>query len=352
MLVARTSPNRPSTRRLVAGLAAAALVLGLTGCASTAQLHVWRPAELDVPELHRLVVLDFNSSDETGETVRSAVVAELSESRFFDLIDQAELGPVVVTDGPSRGKIDLAAAIDAGRRLGIDALLTGDVVSYHVTDSVVRQSSMDWKGDRSKRPGAGPEFFLQQDVGVKREAVVSLDFRLVDVRSGQICASRQVVHTYRKRPGDRPAPPLSRDEVLADLLRQCAHDILAKIAPHQEPCEVKLATAWYGSAAAEIRRGNGYAVAGDWEEASRCYREALEKDPDSHAAHYNLALAHEARCEYGPAGELLAKARESHSSDLYAEAQQRVQRSDEAYRVVWLQRLQQASRTPDPMPLR
>lgn len=329
-------------RLSVAGLLA--VLVTLSGCASTARLHAWRPADLDVPDLHRLAVLNFNSSDNTGELVCSALVAELSENRFYALVDQAELGPVVVgASGASRGKIDLAAAIDAGRRLGLDALLTGDVVSYHVTDNVVRDSRIPPLDERPRYPGVAPDPLFQRGPALHREAMVSLDFRLVEVRSGQVCASRQVVCTLRNLPERSDTPPRSRDEVLADLLHQCVRDVVAKIAPHQEECEVKLASGWWGAAASDIRRGNGYAAEGDWEEAARCYDKALEKEPDNHAALYNRALAYEARCEYATAGELAAKARNAHGCDLYAEAQQRIQQSDEAHRSLWLQQFEQAT---------
>src|SRR5262245_35966407 len=116
-------------RTLLVGLLL--IALATAGCAPRARMMVLRPAELDVAGIGRLAVVDFDGSGETGKIARSVLVTHLSENRHFALVDQAELARVqpaaFVSQYPEEGAI-VAAARDSG----VDAILTGQVVSYNV----------------------------------------------------------------------------------------------------------------------------------------------------------------------------------------------------------------------------
>ena len=64
------------------------LVLGASGCASTASVFVWQPAEAQITRIRRLAVLDFRRPENRGQIARSAPVAKFAENGFYELVDQ------------------------------------------------------------------------------------------------------------------------------------------------------------------------------------------------------------------------------------------------------------------------
>ena len=61
------------------------VLASLGGCAHTAQLNAWKPAEVDVTGISRLTVMEFTGPE--GKAVSSALAAKLWQSEFFTLID-------------------------------------------------------------------------------------------------------------------------------------------------------------------------------------------------------------------------------------------------------------------------
>ena len=318
-------------------------VVVLTGCAQTTTLHVWRPAEMDVTGIERLAVLDFNGPHNSGQIARSALVAQFWKDGFYSLVDQSELEGITPVSAPApSGPPDVGSAIEAGRTLGVDAILVGDVVSYHATDDVttdqrvgfINSDEHDGKNDLvSSLVGFG----FENNETVTREVSASLAFQLIDCKTGQIRAARQSSHTEtgRMRNGEGYLP--ARERTLTEMMHNCACDVVEMISPHQVTVKVGLAGGGFGRAAAEIRRGNGSAVQGDWRTAEEHWQSALELDPDNHAAKYNLGLAHEARYDYDRAQELYADALKGRRRSLYAGALKRIAGDREDYRVAMSQ---------------
>ena len=71
----------------------------------------------------------------SGAIARSAVLAQLAENRHYTLVDQTELARVQPA-AFQQGLPAEAAAIEAARYAGVDAILTGQVVSYSAEDMV------------------------------------------------------------------------------------------------------------------------------------------------------------------------------------------------------------------------
>lgn len=102
---------------------------------------VWRPAELDVQGIERLAILDFDGPGDSGKIVRASLVANFWDNRYYTLVDQADCQRVRPIFLPN-GQPDVAAAVDAARQIGLDAVLTGQVVSYSLDDDKSRDFQM------------------------------------------------------------------------------------------------------------------------------------------------------------------------------------------------------------------
>jgi tetratricopeptide (TPR) repeat protein len=108
----------------------------------------------------------------------------------------------------------------------------------------------------------------------------------------------------------------------------CARQLARNLAPYEEPIDVPLAN--QGWAQGPVSEGNTWAAQGDWEQATRCWSDALASDPGNHAALYNLGVAAEAVGDLAAAQSLYQRAAEIHSDRLYASAIERtVKRMEE-----------------------
>ncbi len=296
--------------------AVALLCAAFAGCAPRAHYMVWHPAELDIQGIERLAIMDFEGEQQSGKIARSALQNQLFENKYYQLVDQAELArvrPVLRPDGSP----DMTAALEAARMLNVDVLLCGQVVSYNVADDLQTDHRIDIGGsssttDKTKSGSLG--FGLDSTQTLTREASVSLAIKLIDVRTGQLKGARQFSHAFNGKRVNGNGELPGREAILTKLLRECAQDTERMIAPHYRQQEIALARTYYGKGMGQIREGNKLAAKGKWQEAEQQWQAAVRENPQSHVAHYNLALAAEVRQDYPAAQEHLDKAIKQYSA--------------------------------------
>lgn len=311
------------------------------GCAQTAHFQVWQPAELDVSGIHRLAVLDFRGQDKTGQLARSELVARLWDSGFYSIVDPTELNAIVHTSMTGiDGEPDLREALEVARRLGIDAILVGEVIRSGserglrngrriLTERGDPRNPYDRSGETEgvemHRRGGPDPFFLERDVSV------ALSVELIDVHTGQVRAKRQ--GSYRadaELHGGQGYVP-SREAATNEMIAKWARETTELLTPHLIRYEVELAVPRLDLWASKIREGNNDAKKGNWEKAARSWQAVLDADPQNHVALYNLGLAHAARFDYSQAVAMLQDANRLNRNTTYAETLSRIQRHEQAY---------------------
>lgn len=319
---------------------AALLLITAVGCAPRAQLMVWHPAELEINGFERLAIIDFEGEQQTGKIARAALQNQLFDNKYYQLVDQAELArvrPVLRDDGSP----DLTAALDAARVMGVDALLCGQVVNYGVADDLQTDHHLELGGGSSKsKSGATSNavgFGLDSTQTLTREASVSVAVKLIDVRSGELRAARQFSHAFNGKRVNGQGELPGRDAILTKLLNECSQDVVRMIAPHYRPQEVALARTYYGKGLKNIRDGNKLATRGNWQEAEQHWQSAVRENPQSHVAHFNLALAAESRQDYPAARKHLDSAIKQYASTDYQAYKQKLERDHQKFQAALAQ---------------
>ncbi|MDX1945029.1 MAG: CsgG/HfaB family protein [Pirellulaceae bacterium] len=299
------------------------ILAAATGCAPRAQMLVLRPAEFDVSGIGRLAVVDFEGEGEAGKIAKSVLLAQLSENRHYALVDQGELARVLPA-AFVQGQPNEAALVQAARHSGVDAILTGQVVSYNVADQKQTDQHISLGGGQSSGPlGRGSSLGIGIDTNtlLSREATVSLAIKLIDARTGEIRAARQTSHSFEGQvlngQGDLPG----QERVLGELLNQCSRDVVAMIAPHRAPVEVRLARQYWGNGLTALRKGNSKALKGNWPGAAADWQAALKDNPRNHAALHNLALASAAGGDFAGAKKQLDQAIAAYADSDYRKTQ-------------------------------
>jgi hypothetical protein len=300
----------------------------LSGCAPHAKLLVWRPAAEEIQGVSKLVILDLDGEEPYGRVARGALEAQFAENRHYTLVDPTVLGPArSVTNG--EGTTDVSAALAAAKSAGVDAILTGQVVSYKVDDDEQRDTHFSFgeSSGKNKKSGASFNAFgigIDNNHTITREASVSLTVKLIDVQSQQVLAVRESSHNVVAQQVNGEGNLPARERVLTELLTACAKDVVALIAPHYVPSDVTLARQYYGKGTDDVSRGNEFAKQGDWAGAAAAWEAAVKHNPANHAALHNLAVAAEARHDFPTAIRNLNKAMASYPASLYHETQKRL----------------------------
>jgi tetratricopeptide (TPR) repeat protein len=284
-----------------------------------------RPARQEIaPHIRRLAVAGFHvaGSDDPqwGRLAADHLLAELRSanrtSRRFDRIDKApptaHLHPAADSDAPDPPSLppELAASYDG--------LITGSV-------SVVTETERRTRTVASLSGGTRSEPYTYRFAGVQ------VVFHLIDLRNGGTEALVSLGDRYdSERDGPEAIRPrfagpdgrqtLSARAKAEQLLARSTEQFAAWIVPRAVRTDVMLAA---GSSEA-VARGNRLARAGEYTEASGCYRQALDKHPDDHGAMYNLGLMHEARRRFADALDWYDRAIARQAEDDYIQARRRV----------------------------
>ncbi len=278
-----------------------ALVLG---CAQHATFVQHRPARVTVP-IRRLAMLELEAPRSEGQNATAALWQHLEQSGRFELVSTNELqlaapSPLVDPDGAANRQV----AVEAGRRLQVDALLIAGV-RFLETDGTIY-------GSKSLRIG-------------DPEVVAALQYELVDVRSGQTLDRDTVKsETYQGELERRT----EESRILSRLARSSGGLAARVLVPFEEEVDVSLAHAAFGPGATDVRKGMELAKDGKWVEARQTWSRVVQSHPDNAAAAYNLAIAHEALGEFTLARQALGQALDKDDKQLYREAFARVVRAD------------------------
>jgi tetratricopeptide (TPR) repeat protein len=297
-----------TTQAARAGCLLTAIAVTTTwGCATTAELPLWRPAEANVVSVRQLAVFPFGGPDNVGPAAREACLTRLSEHGYYQLVDFDEVqrlwpAPLVAADG----RVDRVAAVEAARRRQLDAIVLGQV-----------------RYERDKGHSLGSTELVLGNPTVRADVA----YELIDVRTGETLAAGEAGSQYTGDLTNDRNTPTSKSTVRERLARQSGAQVGDRITPHAATIHVPLADAGTSRGAWAVRRGNKLAAEGRWSEAEQEWQAALAANPQCHAAIYNLGVAHESRQEYQQARTRYAAAHELAAETLYENGQQRVDRA-------------------------
>ena len=297
-----------ATRHWLRTAACCLLALPL-GCTTTATLTTTRPAELEIRGVRRLAVLDFSGPGDVAQIARTTMITQLQASGLYGVVDGAELQRAAAAPlYDAQGRVTATVAFEAASRLRLDAVLLGRISN---------------RRDGVYDLGNGASLHI----GDPQLTVIS-EFELLDVRTGQVLAQGQTEASYRGELHQDPASAKSERKLQLDLAAASAAKVVAKIAPHQIPLDVELATVAFGPGAGAILAGNNFARAGQWSEARQRWETALQEKPDSDAALYNLGLAYEAAHDLPRARQMFEAAAQTADKARYREALARAEAAE------------------------
>jgi len=323
VLFSRTNPSTTY------GWIVLAALLLTPGCAHFGEVSHWHPAQINVDGVSSLSVIDFRG--ENGEAVASAVTAQLYDGQFYAIVDRSQFPPITtVSHSSGLGNDNI---LQAAHHAGVDAVVTGDVIEYRCDDQTHKNTDVHFgmhSDDHGDHEHEGSAFGFSSTETLRREATVTIAFRLVNTSTGTVLASRQSSHSFS---GEYDTRQLgleipTQGEVLTNLTNTCVDEFVTLLAPYEAISNVRIANPrLFNAGWNDARLGTRFAERGEWTLAEEHWQNALDKKPDHDVAMYNLALAAAARHDYARAEELAMQALRTRHSDVYTDGLEWIRQS-------------------------
>lgn len=296
--------------KLSTGLIVVAM-LAWFGCAAKTSVSRIKPAEVSLGGIRTLALLKFEGR--FGETVRSDFYNKLSEVPHFNLIDTSKIN---VLDQVIYDQVDDPRFFPDLEDLHADGVITGRVTS-NINDIRGRdQVQMQEGTGRYKKEknifGKWVDVEIKKTVlrpvpYVIRQASLTTDFKVFNLKTKQIIATGKVTENYNQKfGGDKeyalsilggmklsqlPAP----NQTLNELSVNVASQLVTKISPTKVTETIEFYDGGkFGYGGHDmIKRGIEFAKRGLWEEAKAIWQDVIKAEPNNAAAYYNLGVAHE-----------------------------------------------------------
>jgi hypothetical protein len=324
------------------------VVLCLFGCSPKTTIQMTKPAEVDVGGINRIAIMDFRGFGNSGASAASVFTSKLFETGFYTIVERTELQKILEEHALTMsGVVDVESAVQAGNVLGVQGVIVGDVIAYRCDDRRGKEKVKQqvWTGEYQKdKDGKKKKVYREEFIDVEvidREANVALSFRLIDVETARIIATRQASHSYSKRvrSGEKPLPP--KNEILTNLGIRCVNEFVRVLAPYKVSIQTQFA-----KGNGDVNKGIEFAKNELWDKAEEIWQAEVEKDSKNHAAWYNLGLAFEVQGDYLQAQDAYDKALSLKSTKLYISGLKRIRERIEDYRRLQQQLRQQNQAQP------
>lgn len=295
-------------------LASLLLALLVVGCAAPrAGFQIQLPAEIDVGEIDRVAVAEFDGLHDSGRLVAAKLTEGIVAEGRFRMFEREKIDEILDERDFSESDVVDPATAHELKLLGVDALIFGIVDAYSVDDQTgftsVEEERATGETEVVMEEGEDGELHevvrdVYETVTVKRrhvlrEGTMGVTFRMANVHTGEIVAIKaETAHFSEKAWADERGRLRPKDRILDGLAREVTTRFLRQIQPQ-----------WAGRAVSFEENdlpgtevGIAYAQSGLWPEAALEFQRATRSYPGDATAHYNLGVARYALGDY-PAAE-------------------------------------------------
>jgi len=307
----------------------------IAACTTTIPVRVRKPAELNVGAARTIAVMDFdfsgswdysadkkskttlrdvltnvlsgagtqsqNSSQKTypGSNVSDQFVAKLVQNQYYTVIERSKIEEIIKEQSFSlSGLVDQQQAVTIGNLLGAEALITGSG-SYSIKD----EGGWETYKEKEKDKDGKKVEVEKKRYNIYRIVDVSLTFRIIDVTTGSIIASktnhgsnRSVKRSYMGTGKNERAAAQSLPDwkpIVERVVSNVLDLTVTQIAPHTVT-EKRVIEEGDSN---KMERALEYAKRDLWDEARVIWLEVVDKKKsdkeDKIAATYNLGLYYE-----------------------------------------------------------
>ena len=286
-------------------LAVFGCLMGITwssGCATTATLQTFVPADFDVQGIESLAVMEIAGPEEMVPQLRQQCLEALRGSNFYQIVDPGP--PPALNDASQQRDVMLGAA----RHLGVDAIFTAEV---------------------RRKLDVGTDFGGVRIQFGDSEVHVQLSCRVIDARTGELRHEHTITESFVGEFG--AAGFENEDAVTVQLTADCLEQAIRSVVVTRQPLQVPLTSSSWPWGRKQLKEGNRAAQLGQWPVARQAWQQAVQTDPADAAALYSLGVACEAEYDYEAARHWYTQASQHANAEIYQQALQRVELTGTGY---------------------
>ena len=288
-----------------AGLALATVLL-LASCGPTmVRFRRLERANLQIPAVTRLAVVDFDDPTRrgVGPAVGNVLVSQLASQGYYQIMERGKIQSVMREHAFNMtGAVDPATIKELGGLLGVDAIITGEIVAYNVetnlrTEMVEKKvGTGQYQEVEKKKPFSDKTYKVKEEImktvlvpeeRTSKSGTVSINYRMVDIASGKVAVSKthnaSSQRSYKDNiPGD--------EQILSQLLEKVTEAFVNDISPHY----IAVAKRLLKPKSDPAESGAAYARQGEWRRAAEIWERLAAANSRDAALWHNLGVAYEA----------------------------------------------------------
>jgi hypothetical protein len=308
------------------------LTLALVGCAApAAHFETQLPAELDVGDVERIAVAEFDGLEKSGLMVTAKLTEGIVQNGHFRMFERSKLDEILAEREFSQSDHVNPETANELKLLGVDALIFGMVDVYSIDDQtgVSKFTTTVGTGEYEtvqQNDGKGHTREVKKEITktvvvdrphVIREGTMGVTFRMANVNTGQIVAIKaETVQFHEKVWRDEKSKLTSRDQILESL----AADVTQRFLRQIQPQTVVRAVRFEKNEFPQTEVGIKFAQNGLWGDAADTFRSVAMAAPAVASAHYNLGIAYDALGSYEDATSAIERAVRLDPKDKYIQA--------------------------------
>jgi curli biogenesis system outer membrane secretion channel CsgG len=210
-----------------------------SGCAQKVAIRALEPAEVDRAASTKLIAVTSFKNDRVGLSGKiESILAKqkLDGKPFFTLMSRSDLNKIIAEQKiQNSGLMDTSTAVEVGRLMGAQALISGDVGKVTLQDTNYYESRIRCADDKCKKT------YTYNVRCMKRVVGLSAQLRMVDVTKGDIIYADTLAKNieWQHCEDDSRAMP-SKEMGAQQLALHIAKKFAYKLTPHYRQFEVTL----------------------------------------------------------------------------------------------------------------
>ncbi len=262
-------------------------------------------ANLQIPPVTRLAVVDFDdpTNRNLGPAVGNVLVSQLNTQGFYQIMERGKIQSVMKEHAFNMtGAVDPGTIKELGAILGVDAIITGEILSYNVetnrrTEMVEKKTGTGrYEIVEKTKPFSKEKYKVKEEImktvlvpeeRTSKSGTVSINYRMVDIASGKVAVSKTQSSSSQRSykdniPGD--------EQILSGLLNTVTESFVKDISPHY----ILVAKRLVKSKSDPKEMGSAYAKQGEWRRAAEIWERLSAVNQKDPGLWHNLGVAYEA----------------------------------------------------------
>jgi tetratricopeptide (TPR) repeat protein len=262
-------------------------------------------ANMQLPGVNRVAVVDFQdpTNRSLGPAIGNVLVSHLATQGFYQLVERDRIQAVMKEHAFNlTGAVDPTTVKELGGLLGVEAIISGEILSYDVatTHRYEKEERKEGTGHyqeverknifTGKKYKAKEEIMKTVLVDVDRydkSGTVSINYRLIDIASGQVVVSKTHSDNFRKTYDKNT---VGDNEILSRLLDNVTSAFVSDISVHYVEIRKRLLP----SKADPKDMGAAYAKQGEWQRAVEIWERCAAAAPKDGALWHDIGVGYEA----------------------------------------------------------